>query len=116
MFDWMCEHAGWLINHIRIGRDGLTAWQRITGRACKQALVEFGEMVYAKPLRISAGNRERANLEARWFKGIWVGIHDRTGEHLIAKSDGGPVVRVRTIKRLVEAQRWNSEKFEMLYF
>ena len=109
VFEWMCEHAGWLINHLRVGRDGLTAWQRVTGRACKQAIVEFGELVYAKPLRISAGNRERANLEPRWYRGVWVGVHDRTGEHVVVALNGGPATLVRTIKRLTEAERWDYE-------
>ena len=34
IFEWMCEHAGWLITHLRLGPDGLTAWRRIIGRAC----------------------------------------------------------------------------------
>ena len=109
MFDWMCEHAGWLINHLRIWRDGMSAWQRIHGRPCKQAIVEFGELVWAKPLRIRAGNREKANLDPRWFKGIWAGVSDRAGEHVIIKPGGGPAVLVRTIKRMPEAERWNLE-------
>ena len=65
--EWMIEHAGWLITHLRVGADGRTAWQRVTGRVCTQPLVEFGEVVWAKPLRRSAGNRHKVNLEARWF-------------------------------------------------
>ena len=100
VFEWMCEHAGWLLNRPRVGRDGLTAWQRVTGKPCKQSLVELGEIVYAKPLRISAGNRERANLEARWYRGVWLGVHDRTGERIVASLNGGQANLVRTIKRL----------------
>ena len=109
MFEWMTEHAGWLITHLRIGADGKTAWERVTGRPCAQPLVEFGEVVWAKPLRRSAGNRHKANLEARWFKGIWVGASDRSNEHLVICKGDGPAVRKRTIRRLTEASRWNQE-------
>ena len=53
VFEWLIEHAGWPITHLRIGADGKTAWERVTGRPCAQPLVEFGEVVWAKPLRRS---------------------------------------------------------------
>ena len=108
VFEWICEHAGWLITHLRIGTDGLTAWQRITGRSCKQELVEFGELVWAKPLRQSAGKeRKKINLEARWFKAVWVGVHVWSTEHVVIREGSGPAVKVRTIKRMTEQERWN---------
>ena len=109
VFEWLIEHAGWLITHLRIGADGKTAWERVTGRPCMQPLVEFGEVVWAKPLRRSAGNRHKANLEARWFKGIWVGASDRSNEYLVICKGDGPAVKVRTIRRFTEASRWNHE-------
>ena len=94
---------------MRIGADGKTAWERVTGRPCAQPLVEFGEVVWAKPLRRSAGNRQKANLEARWFKGIWVGASDRSNEHIVICKGDGPKARVWTIRRLTEANRWNQD-------
>ena len=108
----MIEHAGWLITHLRVRADGRTAWQRVTGRVCTQPLVEFGEVVWAKPLRRSAGNRHKVNLEARWFKGVWVGANDRSNEHIVICHGDGPAVRVRTIRRMTEASRWNYEEVD----
>ena len=94
IFDWICEHAGTLITRLRVGRDRRTAWERITGRPCNQPLLEFGELVWAKPLRLSAGKeRRKLDLEARWFKGVWVGVHDRSNEHIVIACDGGPQAR-----------------------
>ena len=109
MFDLMIEHAGRLITHLRIGSAGKTAWERVTGRPCVQPLVEFDGVVWAKPLRRSAGIRQKVDLEAWWFKGIWVGPSDRSNEHLVICQGNGPAVRVRTTRRLAEANRWNHE-------
>ena len=109
IFDWLVEHAASLITRLRLGTDGMSAWQRVTGRACEHPLVEFGELVWAKPLRASAGKQKgKADLEARWFKAVWVGAHDRTNEHVVIAADCGPAVRVRSIKRMTEQERWDS--------
>ena len=91
---WLVEHSAWMISHYRMGRDGRTAAQRINGRTPTQELYEFGEVVMAKPTR--AKNREPAetSLDARWQRGVWLGVHDRTNERLVALQDGGPALRV----------------------
>ena len=112
--EWAIEHAAWLITHLRVGRDGRTASERVSGRQCVQPIVEFGEQVWAKPLRISAGKeREKANLQPRWFQATWVGAHDRTNEHVVVKQAGGPAVKVRTVKRMAtEDERWNASEID----
>ena len=81
-------------------------------REYKVELCAFGEMVGAKPKR--TGRRaHRANeepLSARAVPGIWLGIHEETGENLVAMLGArAPVIRVRTVARRPEDERWNKE-------
>ena len=39
---------------------------------------------------------------------IWLGINPKTGENTVALLSGGPVVRVRTVIRRPESERWNA--------
>ena len=107
--DWIPSHAAWLITHERVGPDGFTAIQRLTGRPCKQQLAEFGEQVWAKPLRrTSDKERPQATLDGRWLEGTWVGVHDRTGEHIVVLKTG-QAIKVRTIKLKPESERWKAD-------
>ena len=42
--------------------------------------------------------------------GIWLGIEPRTGEHRVALLDGGPAVRVRTIIRVPDSEKWKADE------
>ena len=45
----------------------------------------------------------------RWDDGIWLGIHDNSGETYVGTQSG--VTKVRTFRRKgIEADRWNAEK------
>ena len=108
--DWIIQHACWLLNNFSVGRDGRAPAQRLTGRRHHRALVEFGEFVLAKPRRnLERGVHRPASLAPRWVKGVWLGINHRSGEHLIAVDPAGRaqqcVIRVRTVRRLPEADR-----------
>ena len=110
IMQWVPEHAAWLISNFRVGRDGRTAVQRITGRRNQVQLCEFGEQVWVKPMR-AQGRREgrSATLDSRWRKATWLGVHDRTNEHLVAIEDGGPALRVRTVRRRPAADKWDRD-------
>ena len=105
---WMIPHACESINRFLVGHDGRTPYYRLRHKKFNQNLVEFGEMVHAKPMRSNRFGRKRA-LMARTVDGIWLGMNNRTNEHRVALLDGGPVIHVRTIFRKPEDQRWNME-------
>ena len=44
---WALEHATFLLNHFKVGKDGMTAYERLTKRKWNRPLVEFCEMVLA---------------------------------------------------------------------
>ena len=104
---WMVCHAVETINRFLIGSDGRTAHYRLHNKNFNGKVAEFGEMVFAKPLR--KASRKRA-LKSRVVSGIWLGIHPKTGEHRVALLGGGPVIRVRTIIRRPDSEKWNAEE------
>ena len=102
---WLLRHAGDVITRYQIGEDGKTAWQRVRGKVFRTAVVEFAEGVrYLKPM-----SKGRDKADSRWGEGVWLGIRDESGEHLIGTSEG--VIKVRTIRRISEdSERWKWER------
>ena len=78
--------------------------------------MEFGEQVMGKLARqrMERGTRSknttvRRKLAERSIAATWVGVVERTGEHIIVANSTGKAVRVRTIRRLPEEERWSNE-------
>ena len=110
---WILRHAAWTLTRFQVGHDGMTPWRRLVGRSWNGYLAEMGEQVMGKlALKMFANatktKRGKKKLEARYIKGTWVGIYPRTGEHILVTT-AGDAIRVRTIHRLVEEERWNAD-------
>ena len=107
-FTWLVEHAADVITKFNVGSDGLTAFERIKGRAYSGLMMEFGQAVlYKNSAKVQGGN-----MEPRWSKGIWLGKRFATEEHLIGTVDG-VVVRCGAVKPHPETQ-WDSHLFDAL--
>ena len=83
---WMVTHAGYVITHYEIGKDGRTAYERLKGKPTGIELCEFGEKVHYMPLKVGGGRL--ASSDARYRTGIWLGIDERTSERMIATLEG----------------------------
>ena len=64
--------------------------------------------MYAKLPRIDKKSARKNPLNSRAIEATWVGIHDATIENIVIGEDG-KAIRVRTILRKIEAERWNKE-------
>ena len=62
-------------------------------------------MVFPKSFKKS---RRKRSLKSRVVHGIWVGIYPRTGDHKVILLSGGPAIRVRTIIRRPDSEKWNA--------
>ena len=63
-------------------------------------------MVSKKP---TTKGKDKANV--RWAEGVWFGVRDESGEHIVATNKG--VLKVRAIRRRGSQQdRWNWEEFK----
>ena len=73
-------------------------------------MAEFAECVLYVPLRGDSKAKQIAkiNLEARFQRGVFLGLTDRSDEILVASSEG--IRKARTIRRLPEEERWNKEQ------
>ena len=108
IMQWIVEYAGVTLTWFQVGHDGRTAHRRLKGKDSSQPVVEFGEQILDKPMRSPQSNRKRS-LMSKWVHGTWLGVTRDTGENLVALEGGGAVIRVRTIQRKPEVNRW-SEK------
>ena len=107
---WITEHACMMLNRYQVGRDGKTPYRRVMGKECDQKTLEFGEQVYAKPKRRPNTTR-KLSLESRWKIGTWVGMTNRSNEHIVIIQDKDKqyALRVRTVRRVTEEHRWSAE-------
>ena len=116
VMEWGIAHAGFVVSRFAVGHDGKTPWQRLTGRPWNRPIVEFGEQVLGKLARERMDRKKKSKnanakrkLTTRWCLGTWVGMVERTGEHVIIAKSSGKAVRVRTIKRVPEVARWDAD-------
>ena len=112
IMQWALEHASFLINRFSVGKDGMTPYERTTGRRWRRPLLEFGESVMAK-LSLQRRNKGhvrklKRKLAPRAIPAVWVGQVGRTGEHIVIKRNGD-AVRCRTVKRSPAEERWDPE-------
>ena len=100
---WMIRHTAYIVTRCKVQEDGRTAFQRMKGRKTTVPLLPFGETMLFK---MPKTNRNLGDLQDRFEKGIWIGTTVRSGEHIVARSDG--VFRVGWIMRCAPDQRWPS--------
>ncbi len=110
---WLLEHAVFVLNKFGVGHDGMTSYERLTGRKWRRPVVEIGEIVLAK-MAIRRDHRGKAKkhrkkLKRRSVDAVWVGQIARTGEHVVVRS-GGNAVRCRTVRRVPVEHRWIAER------
>ena len=103
IMDRAIEHAAYLLSRCSIGHDGVTPYERLTGRKWVRSIVEIGETVLAKFAlsKLGYGKRkaQKNKLGARSIKCVLVGQLSRTGEHIVAKPHGD-AARCRAVFRV----------------
>ena len=94
------RHAGFLYNRFAVNPRGSTSHELLYGRSYRGQLVPLGEQVlFYKP------TKHRGDLQ--WCRGVWLGLHERNGAHLLGTADG--VFESRSIRRLPEESQWSAE-------
>ena len=105
---WLVKHASDTMSRYEMGSDGMTPYRRIKGKPFNARICKFGECVWY--LRPKSKGREKA--DTRWAEGVWLGIRDISGEHIIGTQDG--VVKVRMVRRRPEDQQWKWSEFQKM--
>ena len=94
------RHAGFVYNRFAVNLKGATSFELLNGRSFRGQMVPLGEQVlYYHP------TKHRGDLQ--WCRGVWLGIHERNGAHIIGTSEG--VFESRSIRRLPEEHQWSAE-------
>ena len=102
---WMVRHCAKVFNYYRRNNDGRTPWEIERGRKFNKQMAIVGESVWFL-LPSSLG---KWKLDVRWSTGIWLGVHDESGELLIGTPRGA--TKARTFKRKsTPSDRWNYEE------
>ena len=97
---WLIEHTANLHYLFNKGEDGMTPYQRVKGKEWQIQLPSFGESVEFK-------RRTRHKLEARWERGLFLGVQVHTTEKIVGTKAG--VLVVQSIRRVPEDERYDSE-------
>ena len=101
---WMVQYAAQTILYWRMDPDdGLTAMQKIRGRAAMTARPRFGEKVLYK----IAKTIKLGKTEARWRYGVWLGSIETSDEHLVGTDLA--VVKCRAVDTLAEDKRFDEK-------
>ena len=81
---WMVDYASFLVNRLEVSADGKTAYERCKGKRVQVMGVEFGEKVMWKHKN---DNQKMQKLDARWGKGLFVGVRTRSHEMVVIDSE-----------------------------
>ena len=114
ILEWMIPHAADCINKYLVGKDGRTAHYRVHLKNFSGKVFEIGEQVLAKPKRSNKKIKKRQALDARFHDATWVGFDARSNEHVVILGNGGPAIKVRTVKPRPEGDKWSAEAIEAI--
>ena len=103
LMNWRVEHTANVINRYAVTSDGSTPYQALHGERSTLKVVEFAEqVVFYVPKKL------RAKLSRRWQLGTYLGLVSSSNEDMVATRHGN-AVKSRSVVRVVEASRWNSD-------
>ena len=82
----------------------MTPAQRICGKTSTGPRARIGEKVLYKMMKTVKMDND---TEPRWKPGIWQGMVEHTGEHIIGTGEG--TVKCRAISELVPESRYDAD-------
>lgn len=109
MVHWLVERVAVVINRHQMGHGGEAPYKRVNQRDALASQFEFGGQVLARFAFTRAQAKMNVFLAPRSTYGTWVGIREAIVEHIVI-FQSGEAVRVRTVFRRPEEERWNLER------
>ena len=105
---WLCEFVGYMMNRMEVASDGKTPYERVKGKRGEMLGLEFGERVMWK----HHPGKVMEKLNARWGNGLFLGVRARSNELIIIDETSKELKYVRTVRRVPEEQRWDSNNLQ----
>jgi hypothetical protein len=107
MWCWMTRYASWATSTYRVRADGNTAHKAAYGVGYRGEILPFGETalfrVPESHSRQIATGVQRNKGDSQMVKGIWVGKHRESDDHVFVTAAGWH--RTRTVRRLESESR-----------
>ena len=104
-FPWLVEHAADVLNKFQLGKDGMSAWQRLKGRPYSGLMLEFGSKILHRVVQKPVGGE----MVARWLPGIWLGKRFGSEEHVVCL-ENGQIAQTGTVRDHPDGL-WDKEFF-----
>ena len=51
--------------------------------------------------------KRKLSFKSSWIEGTWVGLDNRTHEHILVAPNGGPALQIRTVRARPASERWS---------
>ena len=100
IFAWLLRHTAFLHNRFFVTGKGAPPFEILHGRQYKGKLIVFGEQcIFHKPSKYKG--------DVQWHRGIWVGVNERNGAHVLLTNEGA--FESRSIRRLPGEEQWSAE-------
>ena len=104
---WMVRHCGWLLTRFQMKATGRTANCSRMGREYRREIVDFAEQVLFHISESSGLGATVGKLMPRRDLGVRVGKVNDSNEHILLTPLRSK--RARSIRRLPETSRWNTD-------
>ena len=101
---WAIRHAAWLHNRFQPHRrTGTTAFEQQQGHQYRGAMFGFSEVVMV----LHEYHADRAKLDQRWSKGVWLGKQTASDSHIVGTQKGIVVGRsCKPLSTTLEPNDW----------
>ena len=109
LFSWLVPFCAEIMNKYKVGADGRTAYEKITGHKCRHQVVGFAEAV---DFILETDKKNVHKADSRVMKGIFLGYEWRSTEYIIGAEDG--IYKCRTIKRKAEEVSYDEKCLDFL--
>ena len=109
LFSWLIPYCTQIMNKYRVGHDGRTAYEKITGHKCRQQAIGFAEAV---DFILEPSKKHMHKADSRVMKGIFLGYEWRTTEYLVGTAEG--VFKCRTVRRRAEETSYDPDCVDFL--
>ena len=100
IYAWFLRHSSFVHNRFFVTDKGLPPYEIVNGRQFRAKMLPFGEQCI-----FFCGSKNKGDVQ--WRKGVWVGLSEKSGAHVVMTQDGA--FESRSVRRLPREQQWSAE-------
>ena len=100
IYAWFLRHSSYLHNRFFVTEKGLPPFEIVHGRRFRAKMLPFGEQCI-----FFCCSKHKGDVQ--WRKGLWVGLNEKSGAHILLTPDGA--LESRSVRRLPKEQQWSAE-------